>query len=186
MGRGGLRLGKQARAVPPTRKPRAADKVDRLIQEGLRRASRLADDAVGTRAKTRGTRKLWRPYDPGNKRVVTMEGQRFALLGRNQAVVLVPDIIACDGILHVVDSVLITPALTTLRQLTLRPEISLFTQIVTSPGNEALALELDTVGTFGQLVTGIAIFAPTNAAVEGTLAYLVRQENDFFQAQPPT
>ena len=70
----------------------------------------------------------------GNKRVVTMEGgQRFALLGRNQAVVLVPDIIACDGILHVVDSVLITPALTTLRQLTLRPEISLFTQIVTSP-----------------------------------------------------
>ena len=122
----------------------------------------------------------------GNKRVVTMEGQRFALLGRNQAVVLVPDIIACDGILHVVDSVLITPALTTLRQLTLRPEISLFTQIGTSPGNEALALELDTVGTFGQLVTGIAIFAPTNAAVEGTLAYLVRQENDFFLAQPPT
>ena len=79
MGRGGLRLGKQARAVPPTRKPRAADKVDRLIQEGLRRASRLADDAVGTRAKTRGTRKLWRPYDPGNKRVVTTQDARKAL-----------------------------------------------------------------------------------------------------------
>ena len=42
---------------------------------GLRRASRLADDAVGTRAKTRGTRKLWRPYDPGNKRVVTTQAR---------------------------------------------------------------------------------------------------------------
>ena len=38
-------------------------------------------------------------------------GPRFALLGRNQAVVLVPDIVACDGVLHIVDSVLITPAL---------------------------------------------------------------------------
>ena len=111
----------------------------------------------------------------GNKRFVTLEGQRFALLGRNQAVVLVPDIVACDGVLHIVDSVLITPALTTLRQLSLRPELSLFTQIVTSPGNELLAQELDTVGTLGQIVSGIAIFAPTNAAVDGTLAYLVSE-----------
>ena len=45
---------------------------------------------------------------------------------------------ACDGLIHIVDSVLITPALTTLRQLTLRPELSLFTQIVTAPGNELI------------------------------------------------
>lgn len=38
---------------------------------------------------------------------------------------------------------------------------------------KVLAQELDTVGNVGQIVTGIAIFAPTNAAVEGTLAYLV-------------
>ena len=63
---------------------------------------------------------------------------RFAMLGRNQAVVLAPDLVACDGLIHIVDSVLITPALTTLRQLTLRPELSLFTQIVTAPGNELL------------------------------------------------
>ena len=65
-------------------------------------------------------------------------GHRFAMLGRNQAVVLAPDLVACDGLIHIVDSVLITPALTTLRQLTLRPELSLFTQIVTAPGNELI------------------------------------------------
>lgn len=119
----------------------------------------------------------------GNKRIITLEGQRFAFLGGNKAVVLVPDLVACDGLLHIVDSVLITPGLTTLRQLTLRPELSLFTQIVTSPGNEVLALELDTVGTGGQLVSGIAIFAPTNAAVEGGLAYLVRILNVFCSAR---
>lgn len=97
----------------------------------------------------------------GNKRIFTIEGQRwvefillfawasrmtmtacfvsrFAMLGRNQAVVLAPDLVACDGLIHIVDSVLITPALTTLRQLTLRPELSLFTQIVTAPGNELI------------------------------------------------
>ena len=63
---------------------------------------------------------------------------RCALLGRNQAVVLAPDLVACDGLIHIVDSVLITPALTTLRQLTLRPELSLFTQILTAPGNELI------------------------------------------------
>ena len=35
------------------------------------------------------------------------------MLGRNQAVVLAPDLVACDGLIHIVDSVLITPALTT-------------------------------------------------------------------------
>jgi len=112
----------------------------------------------------------------GNKRIVTIEGQRYAMLGRNQAVVVAPDLVACDGLIHVVDSVLITPALTTLRQLTLRPELSLFTQIVTSPGNELLANDLDVVGSPGtveQIVSGLALFAPTNAAVAGTLAYLV-------------
>jgi hypothetical protein len=119
------------------------------------------------------------------------------MLGRNQAVVLAPDLVACDGLIHIVDSVLITPALTTLRQLTLRPELSLFTQIVTAPGNELLvttfililrmgdwtdgvfccvqASDLDVVGSPGtieQVVSGVAIFAPTNAAVVGTLAYL--------------
>jgi hypothetical protein len=69
-------------------------------------------------------------------------GHRFAMLGRNQAVVLAPDLVACDGLIHIVDSVLITPALTTLRQLTLRPELSLFTQIVTAPGNELLVTTL--------------------------------------------
>jgi hypothetical protein len=64
------------------------------------------------------------------------------MLGRNQAVVLAPDLVACDGLIHIVDSVLITPALTTLRQLTLRPELSLFTQIVTAPGNELLVTTL--------------------------------------------
>jgi len=120
----------------------------------------------------------------GNKRIVTIIGQRYAVLGQNQAVVLVPDIVACDGLIHVVDSVLITPALTTLRQLSLRPELSLFTQIVTSPGNEVLALELDTVaidGTLEQAVSGIAIFAPTNAAVEGTLAYLGYTPEDILK-----
>mmetsp|Transcript_12036 Transcript_12036/g.55811 ORF Transcript_12036/g.55811 Transcript_12036/m.55811 type:complete len:174 (+) Transcript_12036:4034-4555(+) len=121
---------------------------------------------------------------------------RFAMLGRNQAVVLAPDLVACDGLIHIVDSVLITPALTTLRQLTLRPELSLFTQILTAPGNELLvdyvyvnsrmgdwtdgvfcvqAGDLDVVGSPGtieQVVSGVAIFAPTNAAVAGTLAYL--------------
>lgn len=72
----------------------------------------------------------------GNKRIITIEGQRYAVLGRNQAVVLVPDIVACDGLIHIVDSVMITPALTTLRQLFVRPELSLFTALVTSPGNE--------------------------------------------------
>ena len=112
----------------------------------------------------------------GNKRIVTIEGQRYAMLGRNQAVVVAPDLVACDGLIHVVDSVLITPALTTLRQLTLRPELSLFTQIITSPGNELLANDLDVVGSPGtveQIVSGLALFAPTNAAVAGTLAYLV-------------
>ena len=59
-------------------------------------------------------------------------------VGSYQAVVLAPDLVACDGLIHIVDSVLITPALTTLRQLTLRPELSLFTQIVTAPGNELI------------------------------------------------
>ena len=42
----------------------------------------------------------------GNKRIITLEGQRFAFLGGNKAVVLTPDLIACDGLLHIVDSVL--------------------------------------------------------------------------------
>jgi len=42
------------------------------------------------------------------------------VLGSNQAVVLVPDVVACDGLIHIVDSVLITPGLTTLRQMILR------------------------------------------------------------------
>ena len=96
----------------------------------------------------------------GNKRIVTIEGQRYAMLGRNQAVVVAPDLVACDGLIHVVDSVLITPALTTLRQLTLRPELSLFTQLITSPGNELLANDLDVVGSPGtveQIVSGLAL-----------------------------
>ena len=121
----------------------------------------------------------------GNKRIVTVDGQRYAVLGRNQAVVVAPDLVACDGLVHVVDSVLITPGLTTLRQLSLRPELSLFTEIVTSPGNELLALDLDQVGNLGQIVSGIAIFAPTNAAVEGTLAYLVG-EKSFLNATTST
>ena len=56
----------------------------------------------------------------GNKRFITVKGQRFAVLGSNQAVVLVPDVVACDGLIHIVDSVLITPGLTTLRQMILR------------------------------------------------------------------
>ena len=70
-----------------------------------------------------------------------------------------PDLVACDGLIHVVDSVLITSALTTLRQLTLRPELSL-TQIITSPGNELLANDLDVVGSPGtveQIVSGLAL-----------------------------
>ena len=121
----------------------------------------------------------------GNKRIVTVDGQRYAVLGRNQAVVVAPDLVACDGLVHVVDSVLITTGLTTLRQLSLRPELSLFTEIVTSPGNELLALDLDQVGNLGQIVSGIAIFAPTNAAVEGTLAYLVG-EKSFLNATTST
>ena len=116
----------------------------------------------------------------GNKRVVTMEGQRFALLGRNPG--------GGAG-----------PGYHSLRWHTARrrqrPDHAgaddaqaahaatrnfLFTQIVTSPGNEALALGLDTVGTFGQLVTGIAIFAPTNAAVEGRWRTWCVEKNDFF------
>ena len=45
----------------------------------------------------------------GNKRIITVTGQRFATLGENKAVILVPDVVACDGLIHIVDSVLVTP-----------------------------------------------------------------------------
>ena len=40
-----------------------------------------------------------------------------------------------------------------------------------SLGNEGLLQELETVG-LGQAFAGVAVFAPTNAALIGTLAYL--------------
>ena len=87
MGRGGLQTrAPEVRGRRATR-PRSAKQIDALIRGGLRKCERLADEAVGgavngelwARTVRRGRDKLWGPYDPGNKRVVSHRDARRAL-----------------------------------------------------------------------------------------------------------
>lgn len=98
----------------------------------------------------------------GNARTVAFLGQPFlASEGSNAANLLAPDLIACNGLVHVVDAVLIPPTLTTLQQvgwlasaaapladccvqISFRPELSVFRQLLYSPGLEFVRRSLGT------------------------------------------
>ena len=83
----------------------------------------------------------------GTLRAVAITGQPvLATEADNVANILAPDIIACDGLLHVVDAVLIPPTLTTFQQISFRPELSLFRQLLLSPGLEAVRRSLGIEG----------------------------------------
>ena len=85
MGRGGLRAGPEVRGRPTQR--RSSKQIEALIRGGLRRSERLADEAVGGAVngelwavtRRRGRDKLWAPFDPGNRRVVSTRDARRAL-----------------------------------------------------------------------------------------------------------
>ena len=100
MGRGGLRTKKPPPPrgrLPPKSGSRSQARVDALIREGLTRATRLADDAVGgpvngelwAKPRRTGSDKLWAPYDPANTRVVSARDARRAL--RSVGVHLTPE-----------------------------------------------------------------------------------------------
>ena len=96
--------------------------------------------------------------------------------GDNSANILVPDLVTCNGLIHIVDAVLVPPTLTTLQQISFRPELSLFKRLILSPGLEAvrrsLNIEVIVVGGLYLRTAAIAVWAPTDAALLTALAYL--------------
>lgn len=89
----------------------------------------------------------------------------------NSALVTASDLIACSGIVHVIDDVLVPPTLTAFRQVSLRSDLSMFTEMIRAPVNSELLLELDTPSESNVFVDGV-VFAPTNLAIKLTLTYL--------------
>lgn len=89
----------------------------------------------------------------------------------NTAQVIVADIFACTGVVHVIDDILIPPTLTAFRQISLRSELSMFGEMLRAPINSALLLELDMPTASNVFVDGIA-FAPTNVAIQLALTYM--------------
>ncbi len=84
---------------------------------------------------------------PGALRRVQLIGQPLlATEGDNTANLIAPDRVACNGLLHIVDAVLIPPTLTTLQQISFRPELSLFKRLLLSPGLEAVRRSLSNEG----------------------------------------
>jgi len=102
--------------------------------------------------------------------------------GDNTANILVPDLVACNGLIHIVDAVLVPPTLTTLQHISFRPELSLFKRLILSPGLEAvrrsLSIEVIAVGGLFVRTADIAVWAPTNAALLTALAYIGMTPDD--------
>jgi hypothetical protein len=107
----------------------------------------------------------------------------LATEGDNSANILVPDLVSCNGLLHIVDAVLVPPTLTTLQQISFRPELSLFKRLILSPGLEAvrrsLNIEVIVVGGLFLRTASIAVWAPTDAALLTALAYLGMTPDDI-------
>ena len=103
--------------------------------------------------------------------------------GDNTANILVPDLVACNGLIHIVDAVLVPPTLTTLQQISFRPELSLFKRLILSPGLEAvrrsLSIEVIVVGGLFVRTADIAVWAPTDAALLTALAYIGLMPDDI-------
>tara|TARA_B100000287_G_scaffold435213_1_gene502439 strand:+ start:1554 stop:3722 length:2169 start_codon:yes stop_codon:yes gene_type:complete len=98
----------------------------------------------------------------------------------NAAVVVVSDILSCTGVVHVTDDVLIPPTLTAFRQLSLRNELSIFTEMLRAPVNSEILLELDTP-TESNIFVDSVVFAPTDYAIRLMLNYVGWTLVDLFQ-----
>lgn len=100
----------------------------------------------------------------------------------NTAQVVASDIASCTGVVHVIDHVLIPPTLTAFRQLSLRRDLSMFTEMLRAPVNSELLLELDTPSESNVFVDSI-VFAPTDLAIKLTLTYLGWSFEDLLQQE---
>jgi len=98
----------------------------------------------------------------------------------NAAVVIVSDVLSCTGVVHVTDDVLIPPTLTAFRQLSLRNELSIFTEMLRAPINSEILLELDTP-TESNIFVDSVVFAPTDYAIRLMLNYVGWTLEDVFQ-----
>ncbi len=101
----------------------------------------------------------------------------IATEGDNTANILVSDLVACNGLLHITDAVLIPPTLTTFQQaraavacgpagsvllpkltlrlqISLRPELSLYKRLLLSPGLESVRRSLGIEGAAWQRAPG--------------------------------
>lgn len=104
-------------------------------------------------------------------RFMKLSGMSMSSRFDNSALVTAPDLVTCSGILHIIDEVLVPPTLTAFRQLSLRSDLSMFTEMIRAPVNSELLLELDTPSESNVFVDGV-VFAPTNLAIKLTLTYL--------------
>ena len=82
--------------------------------------------------------------------------------------------------MHVTDDVLIPPTLTAFRQLSLRNELSIFTEMLRAPVNSEILLELDTP-TESNIFVDSVVFAPTDYAIRLMLNYVGWTLVDLFQ-----
>lgn len=96
--------------------------------------------------------------------------------GLTSARVVATDIVACNGVIHPVDNVLVGPSFSVFSQLRLRPNYSFFVDLITSqaPGSDLAGSVSAIIREVYERVAGnsITVYAPTNAAINATLAYL--------------
>ena len=121
---------------------------------------------------------LRHPFDTISKIVIegrnlngVFRGTNACSNGLTDATVLVKDIVACNGVLYGVDNVLVGPSFTVFQQLSLRRNYSFFFGMIIGTGPDPVVQEL-LQSTFENVLNPITVYAPTNAAVNATLAYL--------------
>ena len=115
-----------------------------------------------------------------SSRYVRISGGSTSSRFDNTAVVVAADIVSCTGIVHIIDDVLVPPMLTAFRQLSLRSELSMFTDLLRAPAMHELMLELDTPSETNIFADSV-VFAPTNVAIRLTLNYIGWTFEDLFQ-----
>ena len=124
----------------------------------------LAADVVGLNGQEVATVE-------GGKVKVTVEGETVKI---NDSTVTATDIEASNGVIHVIDKVLLPEALQPPKSIaqiaTENPDFSLLVEAVTAAG---LAAAIESPGPF-------TVFAPTNAAFEAALAALKLTKEELF------
>ena len=115
-----------------------------------------------------------------SSRYIRISGGSMSSRFDNTAVVIASDIVSCTGIVHIIDNVLIPPVLTAFRQLSLRSELSMFTDLLRAPTMHELMLELDSPSETNIFADSV-VFAPTNMGIRLTLNYIGWTFEDLFQ-----